>query len=71
MSFVTNYTNEDLKNFEKINTFKNGPFKIDEWIEYTKKNKGKINEQFLDKRLILIKYPRLVDITEEVFEQIG
>ena len=68
MSFVTNYTNEDLKNFEKINTFKNGPFKIDEWIEYTKKNKGKINEQFLDKRLILIKYPRLVDITEEVIQ---
>ena len=40
MSFVTNYSNEDLNNFEKINTFKNGPFKIDEWIEYTKKNKG-------------------------------
>ena len=66
MSFINNYTDDDLSKFEKIETFKNGPFTIDEWINYTKKNAKRIGPSFMDKKLILIKYPRLIDITEEV-----
>ena len=66
MSFIKNYTTDDLSKFEKVETFKNGPFNIDDWITYTKKNPKRVGLEFMDKQLILIKYPRLVDITEEV-----
>lgn len=68
MSFIKNYTKSDLDGFEIINTFKNGPFNIDDWIKYTKVNSNKIQELFLDKRLILMRYPRFVDIVEEVIQ---
>ena len=66
MSLAKTYTTEELSQFKIVNTQKNGPFKIDEWISHSKENSKFIQEQFRDKRLILIKYPRFVDITQEI-----
>lgn len=66
MSLAKTYSNEELSQFKIINTSKKGPFNIDEWITYSKENSKFIQEQFKDKRLMLVKYPRFVDITQEI-----
>tara|TARA_E500000178_G_C16985337_1_gene737907 strand:+ start:694 stop:1545 length:852 start_codon:yes stop_codon:yes gene_type:complete len=66
MSQAKTYTEEELSEFKIVDTQKHGPFKIEEWISYSKKNSKFIQGQFKDKRLILIKYPRFIDITQEI-----
>jgi len=66
MSLAKTYTKEELSEFKIVNTQKNGPFKIDEWMDHLKENSKFVQDQFKDKRLMLIKYPRFVDITQEI-----
>lgn len=66
MSLAKTYTKQELSEFKIVNTQKHGPFNIDEWILYSKENSKFIEDSFKNKRLMLIKYPRFSDITQEI-----